>query len=165
MARFVVLEPEGATADDAIDNARIVRDGFSIIAFLVPPLWLAWHRLWVEAAVILAVLLALGLLGEHAGIGSVAPLLSVFVSVLVGLEGQSWLIARLRRRGWQDRFAIEADDLDEAELRYAAQYGGNEVRDSATDVMTLQKSADVPSVRRPLRPALGLFGYPGAQPR
>jgi len=114
------MEPDGARAAEAPERARILRDGFSWLAFLVPPLWLAWHRLWVEAAVVFALMLALGLLGEHAGLGWTAPLLSLLLSVLIGLEGQALRLARLSRRGWRERLAIEAGDLDDAEARYAA---------------------------------------------
>ena len=48
---------------DAAD-AAFIRDGFSFLAFLLPPLWLLWHRLWIEAALALAALvLAAGLTG------------------------------------------------------------------------------------------------------
>ena len=33
-------------------RAVFVRDGFSWLAFLLPPLWLLWHRLWLEAALV-----------------------------------------------------------------------------------------------------------------
>ena len=35
-------------------GAVLVRDGFSFLAFLLPPLWLLWHRLWIEAALAFA---------------------------------------------------------------------------------------------------------------
>ena len=41
MASFVVMEPAGGITGDA----RLVKDGFSLLGFLVPPLWLLWHGL------------------------------------------------------------------------------------------------------------------------
>ena len=54
MASYVVMEPPGASRNDAAAGAVLVRDGFSFLAFLLPPLWLLWHRLWIEAALVFA---------------------------------------------------------------------------------------------------------------
>jgi len=65
MAAFVVLEPPTRSASAASERAVLVRDGFSLLAFLVAPLWLLWHRLWVETLLYFAVALALAALGKH----------------------------------------------------------------------------------------------------
>ncbi|TIU18351.1 MAG: DUF2628 domain-containing protein, partial [Mesorhizobium sp.] len=48
MTAYVVMEPPGRS--EKVDTTAFVRDGFTWLGLLVPPLWLAWHRLWVEAA-------------------------------------------------------------------------------------------------------------------
>ena len=48
MAIYVVMEPPAARPNEASDGAVFMRDGFSLLALLVPPLWLLWHRLWIE---------------------------------------------------------------------------------------------------------------------
>ena len=73
MAIYVVMEPPAATEAEAIERAVLVRDGFAVLAFLVPPLWLFWHRLWIEALLALAASIALATLGEQAGLGFSAP--------------------------------------------------------------------------------------------
>ena len=57
MASWIVMQPPAARARGGAD-ATFVRDGFSLLAFLVPPLWLLWHRLWIEAVLAFAVLRA-----------------------------------------------------------------------------------------------------------
>ncbi len=90
MASFVVMEaPEGR------DEAVYVRDGFHVLAFLLPPIWLAWHRLWIEALLAFAVMAVLGSLGGVSGFGDAAPLLSLLVSLYVGLEAPAIWIAAL----------------------------------------------------------------------
>ena len=69
MAIFVVMEPPAANAAEAAERAVLVRDGFAFLGFLVPPLWLLWHRLWIEAALAFAVGVGLTALGETAGLG------------------------------------------------------------------------------------------------
>ena len=50
MASFVVMEPP---LDRATRDELIVRDGFHWLGFFLPLLWFLWHRLWIEAAVVL----------------------------------------------------------------------------------------------------------------
>ncbi|MBX3568247.1 MAG: DUF2628 domain-containing protein [Rhizobiaceae bacterium] len=160
MARYVVMVPEGPVSAAGIDRARIVRDGFSFPAFIVPPLWLAWHFLWIEAAIAFAAMLGLGVLGETAGFGWAAPVLSLLVSLFVGLEGQSMRVARLSRRGWIEVAAIEADTLDDAELRFATLDADERPADRAEAPLPVYTAAAQPLSRTP-RSAPGLLLSPG----
>ncbi|MGB6117862.1 MAG: DUF2628 domain-containing protein, partial [Mesorhizobium sp.] len=112
MASYVVMEsPDRA-------DAAYIRDGFHFWAFLVPPLWLAWHRLWIEAALTLAAMLVLGALASVSGLAQVSPALSLFVSIYVGLEAPALRLAALRRRGWHDAGVVDADNAADAEIRH-----------------------------------------------
>ncbi|MEW6634672.1 MAG: DUF2628 domain-containing protein [Pseudomonadota bacterium] len=118
MASYVVMEPpEGGSAEDT----AFVRDGFTWFGFLVAPVWLAWHRLWIEAILTFAVMAILSTLGERLGLEAAGSALSLLVSLYVGFEGQGLRIASLRRRGWHEWGVIEAGDLGDAELRYAVE--------------------------------------------
>jgi len=153
MAIYVVMEPPAA---DAAERAVLVRDGFAVLAFLVPPLWLLWHRLWIEALLALAASIALATLGEQAGLGFLGASLSLLVSLYVGLEGQALRIAGLRRKGWSQWGVLEAGNAAEAEIRYCAA-DGDEPQEPPR---AIQPGVD--PVRPALSgPALGLFGYPG----
>ena len=116
MAIYVVMEPPGRSEKA---DTTFVRDGFSWLGFLVTPLWLAWHRLWVEAALAFVAMAALSMLGEKLGLEWAGSLLSMLVSLYVGLEGQGLRIAALRRRGWQQWGVVEAEGIDDADTRYA----------------------------------------------
>lgn len=65
MASYVVMEPPAATDEEAVDE--LIRDGFSFPAFVISPLWLLWHRLWIEAALFFAGSLAIVTAAEQAG--------------------------------------------------------------------------------------------------
>lgn len=155
MAIYVVMEPAESRAADP-DRVAYVRDGFSLIAFLVPLLWLLWRRLWIEALLVFAAGLALGALGQALDFDPLAAIaFSLLIGLYVGLEGAALRIAALRRRGWREWGVVEADDLDEAETRYLAET----IPDSA-------KAAAVEEARSRTRPAgmgpaLGLLDYPG----
>lgn len=116
MAIYVVMEPPGRTQQ--ADATAFVRDGFAWLGFLVPPLWLLWHRLWIEAALAFVALGLLAALGEIAGFGLAGSLLTLLVSIYVGLEGQALRVAALRRRGWREWGVVEAESIDDADTRY-----------------------------------------------
>jgi hypothetical protein len=117
MASYVVMEPPGRS--EKVEATTFVRDGFSWLGFLVPPLWLAWHRLWIEAALTFVAMGIVSMLGERLGLGLAGSLLSLLVSFYVGLEGQGLRIASLRRRGWHEWGVVDAGRLDAADTRYA----------------------------------------------
>jgi len=86
------------------------------------------------------------------------PALSLLVSLYVGLEGQGLRIAALSRRGWRQWGVVEADSLEDAEVRQALETG-----------VAVEEPAPVPrivpdtSLARPAQTgmALGLTHTPG----
>src|SRR2546430_15800260 len=80
-----------------------VRDGFHFWAFLLAPLWMLRHRMWLEfivyALIVVAIAFALRRLGlaETAG-GWVALLLAA----LIGIEASSLRRWKLARRGFDN---------------------------------------------------------------
>lgn len=158
MAIYVVMEPPAATAAEAAERAVLVRDGFAFLAFLLPPLWLLWHRLWIEAALAFAASMALTALGETAGLGFTGAALSLLVSIYVGLEGPALRINALRRRGWRDSGVVEAKNAAEAEIRYLA---GEEPQAVAEVLRPAPPARPVPGPAVQHGPALGLLDYPG----
>ena len=62
MPAFAVLEPpgHGDTAIAQADRFIFLREKFSFGAFLLGPLWLIGHRLWLELVVYLAGLAVIG---------------------------------------------------------------------------------------------------------
>ena len=117
MAIYVVMEPPGG--ESAREKTVFVRDGFSWLGFLVPPLWLLWHRLWMEAALTVLVLVLVSALGEVLDAEISASFLTLLASFYVGLEGNGLRQAAFRRLGWREWGVIEADGVDDADIRYA----------------------------------------------
>ncbi|MBZ9976527.1 DUF2628 domain-containing protein [Mesorhizobium sp. BR-1-1-10] len=156
MTAYVVMEPPGRSEN--VDTTTLVRDGFTWLGLLVPPLWLAWHRMWVEAALAFVVMGVLSMLGERLGLGVAGSLLSLLVSLYVGLEGQGLRIAALRRRGWHEWGVVEAGWLADADMRYALEVEG--LSDKAAPAPRIVPDA---ALARPAQPgmALGLTHIPG----
>lgn len=158
MASFVVMEPPGSVSPS--ERAVFVRDGFYVLAFLVPVLWFAVHRCWLAALAALAVAVgvpaAAGMLGYPEAAGGILLVSSFWF----GLEAGNIRVAALRRRGFADAGVVEADRASDAEIRYLA----GAIDDMPAATMT-QPSQPWGTTGRPVQtaggPALGLFGYPG----
>jgi hypothetical protein len=156
MASYIVMEPPEGEKDER--EAVLVRDGFHVLAFLVPFLWLLFHRCWFEAAIALAAALAIGIAGSMMGFAG-APALSFLVSIYVGLEGPALRAAALRRRGWGEWGVVEAEGPPDAEIRYLAEkHGDQPAAQPQPPSYPLAPSSSRPA---PAGPALGLFSYPG----
>lgn len=154
MASFVVLEPSG---DRPAADIAFVRDGFAWLGLLLPFFWLLWHRLWIEALLFLAASIGLALLVEFAGLGAVAPFLSLILALYVGVEGATLRVWAATRRGWREWGVVEADTLEDAEARYFAERG-----DAAEPERIVQRAEPSRTVRPGVsgEPALGLLDYP-----
>ncbi|MEP9374535.1 DUF2628 domain-containing protein [Mesorhizobium sp. KR1-2] len=161
MAMYVAMEPPLGSKAAAPEQAVLVRDGFALLAFLVPPFWLLWHRLWIEAALVFAVALALTALAESAGYEVTSSLLSVLLSIYVGIEGPALRLAALRRRGWREWGAVEARNVRDAEIRYLAEVGAAGEDDDVPPLADKPHRPHAAASARQQGPALGLFHYPG----
>lgn len=156
MAAYVVMEPPGRS--EKADSTAFVRDGFTWLGLLVPPLWLAWHRLWIEAGLAFVVMGLLSMAGQNLGLGLASSLLSLLVSFYVGLEGQGLRIAALRRRGWHEWGVVHAGRLGDADIRYALEAEGH-----AEETIPAPRMVPDAALARPAQPgmALGLTHIPG----
>jgi Protein of unknown function (DUF2628) len=113
MARYVVMQ----NGNDS-HGAEFIRDTFSLPALIVPHLWLLFHRQWLAAAAVTGIMV----LGALAAWRLNAPLLMLAVdlpiSIYVALEGACLRIFNLESKGWHEAGAVEADTLEEAEIRF-----------------------------------------------
>lgn len=159
MATYVVMVPEPQRPREPV----FIRDSFAFLAFLLPFVWLLWHRLWIEAALAFGAVLLIGGIGEQAGFGPYASLLSLLVSIYVGLEGPAMRIAALRRRGWLPAGVVEADSVADAEIRYFASGAHPEPEASLQSLPTPEPGRQPSTTPAASGPALGLLDYPGAR--
>ncbi|WEX09595.1 DUF2628 domain-containing protein [Chelativorans sp. AA-79] len=160
MASYVVVEPPD-TRPDRAEKAVVVRDGFSLFALIIPLLWFLWHRMWLEAAAFFVAALLLAGLGTLPGFTMLAPLLSLFLYIFIGLEAQALRIASLRRRGWEVWGVVEAGSRDEAEARYVAEAEEMPARQPASGTPEVPVAPRAhPGAPRSASPAFGLIDYP-----
>lgn len=118
MVSFVVLTPQLRNGQHDEDRTVFIRDGFVWLGFIFPVPWLLLHRLWFEAALVLVATIAISLVGSYTGHANMAAVITMLLSLLVGLEAGRWRYARLERKGFEQRAVVEAANAGEAEIAY-----------------------------------------------
>jgi hypothetical protein len=94
----------------------LVREGFSLGAFLFGPIWLAMHRAWIPAGAAL-VLTVLFLLLAHPPASCV---LILGLVLLLGFSGRDLVRWSMSRRGYLESSIVTGRDEDDALSRLLA---------------------------------------------
>jgi hypothetical protein len=155
MKSFTLHVPADAAPGeaDALDDAEVVKDGFSWGAFLFTFLWFFWHRLWLAGlavlAAVVALLLALSVLRIDGAAGFAAVLL---LSLLIGLEASSLRRWTLRKRK-PVADVVTASGRDEAEAKSFARWLARSAEHRAA---SRPANVSMSPYRRP-DPVIGLF--------
>ena len=162
---YTVYEPPQRSADDAAEAERFkfVRDGFSVWAFLLGPLWMLWHRLWL---VLVCYLVLMGIVDTTmATIGASRGLIflvDLLIAVLVGLEASTLRRFTLSRRGWRYIGVASGADGEAAEQHFFDAWVRNASEKTLARKLTpLPQPLAVPRVPR-APGVIGLFPEPGA---
>src|SRR5882757_5147522 len=118
MPSYTVHEPPLRKYETEPDPVRFafVRDGFSFWAFVLGPIWMLRHRLWLVLIgyIILIVGIGIGLHVVRAPVGA-RLLVGFLIALLFGLEAASLRRWTLSRRGWNNLGVVAAGDAEAAE--------------------------------------------------
>jgi hypothetical protein len=171
MAIYTVHEPPRTADGAAPDPERFVfvRDGFAFWAFLLTPLWMLRHRLWLVFLGYVLVMIALQVGLRAIGTSeTVMSAVGVLLSLLIGFEAATLRRFTLARRRWATVGIVVGDDMESAERRFF---------DSWIDENGVDGTWSPPAPRAPVPPLLdgtlsrrpaaaseviGLFPEPGA---
>ena len=121
MPVYTVHEPPRRDDELVAHTARFqfVRDGFHFWAFLLAPLWMLRHRMWLELIAWLLLLAGITFALEGLGVAeSVGFAVALLLSLLVGIEASSLRRWKLSRRGFASVGVVVGDDLEDAERRF-----------------------------------------------
>jgi hypothetical protein len=179
MSTYTVHEPpprHDAGNPDPVSYV-FVRDGFAFWAFLLGPLWMLWHRLWL--VLIGYLLVGAGLQLALAAVGAPFSLrltVAVLLALLVGFEAATLRRFTLARRRWRNVGVVIGDNLESAEHRFFDAWVGQlpgaprGARVPARRAFAAPESAggsplavSMPSMRGASNDVIGLFPEPGAQ--
>ena len=118
MTVYSVYEPPAKAQDlaERAEGVAFVKEGFAWVAFLVPLLWLIYHRMWIELVVLFLIYVVMQL---AIGTDSQAQVLVVWASfaiaVLFAFVANDLRTASLERRGYRFAGAVSGRDRNEAE--------------------------------------------------
>jgi len=126
MTTFTVHEPPPRKNEETTSPVRFafVRDGFYFWAFLLGPVWMLYHRLWLVLLMYLA-----GTAAIHAGLwalgvsGLVKATVSLLIALLVGFEAGT--LRRWSLRKWTSRGIVVAYNREAAEHRFFDRWSGS----------------------------------------
>lgn len=121
MASWSVLSKDGAgdASVTAADAVVFVREKFSWLAFLLTPIALIFHRLWLVLIAYLAVGAVLEACVEMFDLpAAAASIVMLGFSFLIALELPSLRVRKLIRKGYRDAGSVVADSLEAAEQRF-----------------------------------------------
>jgi hypothetical protein len=159
MSVYTVHEPpswRGSAVTDA-ESLAFVRDGFSLWAFLLAPLWMLRHRMWLVLLGYVVVSIGLEILLRLFGASPFAiAVIGLLISLLIGLESGTLRRFTLGRRGWRNIGVVSGDDREAAERRFFDLW----LRRAAPPAMphaSASRAAKMPATTAP-RPATAVFG-------
>jgi hypothetical protein len=160
---------DGAETQRAADRLVFVRDGFHFWAFLLGPLWLAWHRLWLALIGYIGIMAAIEVALSQLRAGAAIRFIAMFlIALLMGFEAASLRRWTLSRRKWRQLDIVVADDTETAEQRFFDRWAS--VRRGLSSTPAVDRGAPPPTRGGPGQPApqppshdiIGLFPQPGA---
>jgi len=166
MPTFTVHAPpprQGETAS-APERFLFVRDGFHVWAFVLAPVWLLLHRLWLAFIVYLV---GYGLLSVALAFLRASPnvqlLVALLIALLVGFEASSIWRWTLARRGWTTLGFVIGEDAEMAERRFFAEWNSRATKAHAAPLASHEPQYSTPVLRQPPSPSdvIGLFPEPG----
>ncbi len=167
MAVYTVHQPPLKRYEAAPDPERFafVRDGFSFWAFLLGPLWMLRHRMWLIfiGYIVVAVAMQLGLRVVGAS-GGAATFAAFMLALLVGMEAGTLRRFTLGRRHWRNVGTIVGNDRDTVERRFFESWVRGETLNPVSPPAQRPASPGAPAPRgaTPAPDVIGLFPQPGA---
>jgi hypothetical protein len=163
MSVYTVHIPPPTAEKSGPERFVFVRDGFSFWAFLLAPLWMLWHRLWLVfvgyCVLAIAAQAALQAMGASSGVRFTVGAL---IALLVGLEAATLRRVTLARRGWKNAGIVVGDDVESAEQRFFDSWIANERHGSPRpSSAAVPASLSAPAGPIPGSHIVGLFPQPG----
>lgn len=108
-----------AARDDRAEELVFVKDGFSLFAALLPPVWLIANRLWLVLAGYLAAVFSLIIVFGVLGIPDFwLSYATLALNLIVGFEADSLIRWTLDRRAWRQIANVTGATDEECERRF-----------------------------------------------
>lgn len=120
MRIYTVHELPGAPLDGA--GIVLVKEGFSFPAFAFSWAWLLWHRLWIAAALWIALIIVVSLVAQNLLGAEGAAICSLALQLMLGFEANDIRRWTLERKGYRMAGLAGGGNLEEAERAFFAKW-------------------------------------------
>ncbi|MBX3494811.1 MAG: DUF2628 domain-containing protein [Parvibaculum sp.] len=120
MRIYTVHELPGAPLDGA--GIVLVKEGFSVPAFVFSWAWLLWHRLWIAAALWIALIIVVSLVAQNLLGAEGAAICSLALQLMLGFEANDIRRWTLARKGYRMVGLAGGGNLEEAERAFFAKW-------------------------------------------
>lgn len=158
--------PRHGETISAPERFVFVRDGFHVWAFILSPLWLLAHRLWLAFVIYVVGYGLVGVAFVFLRVPANAQLLAgLAIALLVGFEAPSIWRWTLTRRRWSTLGFVVGEDAEVAEQRFFANWAKPTTETPASPPAPPPSGYSTPVRRGPPSPSdvIGLFPEPGGQ--
>jgi hypothetical protein len=120
MAVFAVYAPPGdLTRPELAEKVVFVREGFRLIALVLPFVYFLLHRAWLPLLIYAAGLVLVNVLAGLAGLSTQLVLLvNLLYAILFGIEAAGLRQWSLARKGFEHIASVVARKPEEAEMRF-----------------------------------------------
>lgn len=105
----------------SLRHLKVVRDSKSIWALAFPLFWLIYHKLWFECAIYVCISIGLALF-ISTPTGQLLAILNIFPGLFLFLEGSNLVSAKLRHNGWEEVDVFEANNAEDATLKFLSKF-------------------------------------------
>jgi hypothetical protein len=164
MKIFTVHEPASleGRGEAAARRIAFVKEGFSWPAFLIAPVWLVYHRMWLTLLGFLAAGVGLAGLERWLAPGSsLSATIEFALLLLFALEANNLRRWELQRRGYRMRTIVSGRDREECERKF---FAGWLAEAPATPAQTVRSSGSTPPAVPPAPSGvIGMFPEPGGR--
>lgn len=138
MKLFVIL----GESQDIRDHEGLfaIRDGFSFLGFIIPPLWFLWRGMWLHAGLSLLVLITVAFIPLEA----LQFVLSVLIALWVGFEARFLHLEFLQKQGLAVLGQVNAADSEMALDIYLAELSKSPKKASNIPASSMMKPKHPP---------------------
>jgi len=142
MTSYTVYLPPEELSENREETFRLIPDSKAPLALIFPPFWLAWYRLWLPLMVYFVAIVAIMMLVFTSPSVAVSYL-SILPGLYLLLEGYELVRNDLENKGWQYAGIVEAENREEADIRFLLGRGAEVEHEMPTQVLRETKTSKI----------------------
>lgn len=117
------------TNEGVIDDLELLREGFSVWAFVFQLFYLIYRRLWKQSLVVLVMLSILNLLQLNFLSEYIVVPIQICICIYIGFEYTDWYSQKLVNTGYQFLGYSSGNDEKEAKIKFLDSINNNYTKD------------------------------------